>query len=60
MRALQLAAIGAPLEERRLTRPEAGPGEVVVDIAAAGICHSDVHYRERPGDGWAAAAHARP
>ncbi len=49
MRALQLMAIGAPLEERALTRPEAGPGEVVVDVAAAGICHSDVHYRNGVG-----------
>ena len=49
MRALQLVAVGAPLQERDLPRPEAGPGEVVVDIAAAGICHSDVHYRDGIG-----------
>lgn len=28
-----------------MPRPEAGPGEVVVSVQAAGICHSDAHYR---------------
>ena len=26
--------------------PEPGPGEVVVDIAACGVCHTDLTYRE--------------
>jgi propanol-preferring alcohol dehydrogenase len=49
MRALQLVAIGALLKERSPTRPEAGQGQLVVDVAAAGICHSDVHYRDGLG-----------
>ena len=49
MRAVQLVAVGEPLEDRDVPRPEPGPGEVVVDVAAAGICHSDVHYRDGVG-----------
>ena len=45
MRALQITAIGSPLDELRLSEPEPGSGEVVVRIEAAGICRSDVHYR---------------
>lgn len=26
--------------------PDPGPGEVVVDIAACGVCHTDLHYLE--------------
>lgn len=42
MRALRLTAYESPLVEDNLPDPE---GEVVVRIRAAGICHSDGHYR---------------
>ncbi len=45
MRAVQLVATGRPLEDRAVALPEPGPGEVRVRVAAAGICHSDAHYR---------------
>jgi propanol-preferring alcohol dehydrogenase len=45
MRTLQLTAVGNPLEAVEVPDPAPGPGEVVVRIEAAGICHSDVHYR---------------
>ena len=45
MRAMQLVRGGAPLEERQLADPVPGPGEVLVDVHFAGICHSDAHYR---------------
>jgi propanol-preferring alcohol dehydrogenase len=45
MRALRLVAAGTPLLEVELPDPEPGPGEVVVRVAAAGICRSDTHYR---------------
>lgn len=45
MRALQLTEPGHPLEEVYAIAPEPGPGEVVVEVEAAGICRSDVHYR---------------
>jgi len=46
MHAVQLTATRAPLELRELPTPQPGPSEVLVKVAAAGICHSDVHYWE--------------
>jgi alcohol dehydrogenase, propanol-preferring len=43
MRALQLTAWKSPPELREVPDPEPGPGQVVVRIAAAGACHSDLH-----------------
>ncbi len=45
MRAVQLTQIGEPLEDADVPIPEIGPADVLIRIAAAGICHSDVHYR---------------
>ena len=46
MRALQLVNPGRPLELREVATPNPGPDDVAVAIKAAGICRSDVHYRE--------------
>ncbi len=35
-----------PVEVVDIVIPEPGPGEVVVDIQACGVCHTDLHYRE--------------
>jgi D-arabinose 1-dehydrogenase-like Zn-dependent alcohol dehydrogenase len=45
MRALRLTSIGAPLVAVDVATPTPGPGEVLVRVRAAGICHSDAHYR---------------
>jgi D-arabinose 1-dehydrogenase-like Zn-dependent alcohol dehydrogenase len=45
MRAVQLVEIGKQLEDAEVALPAIGPSEVLVRIAACGICHSDVHYR---------------
>jgi propanol-preferring alcohol dehydrogenase len=42
MKAWQLTDTHAPLSLVELPDPEAAPGEVVVAVKAAGICHSDV------------------
>ncbi len=39
-------AKGAPVELVEITIPDPGPGEAVVRIAACGVCHTDLHYRE--------------
>lgn len=43
MRAWRFVGDGLPLAETQLPRPEPGPGEVVVEVRAAGLCHSDLH-----------------
>jgi D-arabinose 1-dehydrogenase-like Zn-dependent alcohol dehydrogenase len=45
MKAVQLVEIGAPLEDAEVPLPEIRPSEVLVRVAACGICHSDAHYR---------------
>ncbi|MFN0100274.1 MAG: alcohol dehydrogenase catalytic domain-containing protein, partial [Gemmatimonadaceae bacterium] len=45
MRALRITATGRPLDAIELPVPTPGPGDVVVRVRAAGICHSDAHYR---------------
>lgn len=49
MKAVQLIRIGAPLKMREIPVPDPGPYEVLVRVKAAGICHSDVHYRSGLG-----------
>jgi 2-desacetyl-2-hydroxyethyl bacteriochlorophyllide A dehydrogenase len=44
MRAVQLIQISKPLEDTEVAIPEIGLSEVLVRVAACGICHSDAHY----------------
>jgi S-(hydroxymethyl)mycothiol dehydrogenase len=39
-------AKGAPVETVDIVVPDPIAGEVVVDVAACGVCHTDLHYRE--------------
>jgi alcohol dehydrogenase, propanol-preferring len=43
MRAMVLTAARAPLELRELPEPEPGSGQVLVEVAACGICRTDLH-----------------
>jgi propanol-preferring alcohol dehydrogenase len=45
MKAVRLTQIGRPLELHEIPAPRPGPRDVLVRIRAAGICHSDAHYR---------------
>ena len=45
MRAVRLIKPGQPLEMQEIPVPEIGPRDVLVRVKAAGICHSDAHYR---------------
>lgn len=43
MKAAVVTALGAPLEIQELPVPQPGPGEVLVKVAASGVCHTDLH-----------------
>ena len=45
MRAVRLTHVGQPLEMQDIPVPSLGDADVLVRVKAAGICHSDVHYR---------------
>ena len=45
MRAVRLVQAGRPLELQEIPIPAFGEGDVLVRVKAAGICHSDAHYR---------------
>jgi alcohol dehydrogenase, propanol-preferring len=46
MKAAVLHAIGEPLRIEEVPTPRPGPGQVLVKVAAAGVCHSDLHLRD--------------
>jgi propanol-preferring alcohol dehydrogenase len=48
MHAVQLVRWEAEPELRDVEVPEPGPGAVLVKVAAAGLCHSDLHLMEWP------------
>ena len=48
MKAVQLTRWESPPELTEIPVPEPGPGEVLLQVAAAGLCHSDLHLMEWP------------
>ena len=46
MRAAVLRQAGAPLTIEEIDIDDPGPGEVRIRTAAAGVCHSDLHFIE--------------
>src|SRR5438552_13703051 len=45
MKAIRLIQPSRPLEMQEVPIPAVGPKDVLVRVKAAGICHSDAHYR---------------
>ena len=45
MKAVRMVAVGQPLQAQELPVPVPGEMDVLVRVRAAGICHSDAHYR---------------
>lgn len=43
MRAMIFRAVGAPLQLRQCDAPEPGPGQILVDVCACGVCRTDLH-----------------
>lgn len=50
MHALQYPAIGATPELREVPTPRPGPGEVLIKVTAAGVCHSDEYFMSLPAE----------
>lgn len=50
MKALQYTAIGMPPEVVDIEKPGTAPGEVLLKVSAAGICHSDAFIMGLPED----------
>ncbi|GMV35098.1 MAG: alcohol dehydrogenase [Chloroflexi bacterium] len=45
MKAVQFIGVNQPLKMREIPIPEIGARDVLVRVKAAGVCHSDAHYR---------------
>ncbi|ARQ68309.1 NAD(P)-dependent alcohol dehydrogenase [Streptomyces marincola] len=50
MKAVQYREIGAAPEVVTVPEPEPGPGQVLLRVAAAGVCHSDIALMSWPAD----------
>jgi S-(hydroxymethyl)mycothiol dehydrogenase len=46
VRAVVARAKGEPVTVETIEVPDPGPGEVLVEVQACGVCHTDLHYRE--------------
>ncbi|MCX4552758.1 NAD(P)-dependent alcohol dehydrogenase [Streptomyces sp. NBC_01387] len=50
MKAVQYRTVGAAPEVVTIPDPEPGPGQVLLKVTAAGVCHSDFAVMSRPAD----------
>jgi len=50
MQALQYSEIGKPPQIREVPTPTPGPGEVLIKVTAAGVCHSDEYFMDLPAE----------
>ena len=46
MRAVRFVGVGHPAQIMEVAKPAPGPGQVLIKIGGAGVCHSDVHVME--------------
>jgi propanol-preferring alcohol dehydrogenase len=46
MRAMQLDAAGSPLRPVQRAIPDPGPGELLVEVSACGVCRTDLHIAD--------------
>lgn len=58
MSAWQWTGTGNPISLATVPVPEPGPGEVLLEVRAAGMCHSDVGELDEPS--WAVNIHRNP
>lgn len=46
MQAVRFVGVGRPAQVEDVARPSPGPGQVLIRIGGAGVCHSDLHVME--------------
>ena len=44
MLAMRLHAPGSELRAERVPVPEPGPGQVLIEVSACGVCRTDLHW----------------
>jgi propanol-preferring alcohol dehydrogenase len=47
MRAVRFVGVGRPAEIQDVPKPSPGPGQVLIKVGGAGVCHSDLHVMEQ-------------
>lgn len=47
MRAMIFDEVGQPLRQVQMAVPQPGPGQVLLRVAACGVCHTDLHIIDR-------------
>ena len=52
MKAVQYRRVGGKPEVVTVPEPEPGPGEVLLKVSAAGLCHSDQFVMSLPAEGF--------
>src|SRR6188472_2281845 len=46
MQAVRFVGVGRPAQIENVPKPTPGPGQILVKIGGAGVCHSDLHVME--------------
>lgn len=46
MRTVRFVGVGKPAQIEDVAKPSPGPGQVLIKIGGAGVCHSDLHVME--------------
>ena len=46
MQAVRFVGVGRPAQIEDVPKPSPGPGQVLIKIGGAGVCHSDLHVME--------------
>lgn len=46
MQAVRFVGVGRPAQITDVAKPPPGPGQVLIKIGGAGVCHSDLHVME--------------
>lgn len=60
MKALQYVKVGEPPQIMSVPKPKAGPGQIVLKVTAAGVCHSDEFVMGLPEDVFGAMGWSTP